>query len=137
MSFDWKKVVLGTSAAFAIASAAQASEFSISIRTNDRLHQRIADYNANLFERRQYSRTEHRYEHRDPDRYYGRPVPEWRERKHHRGEYRNIPVVDRYEWHRPVFAGSRWRHQGGCKIIISERVNRWGETVQVRKEVCR
>jgi hypothetical protein len=46
-------------------------------------------------------------------------------------------VVERHEWHRPVFAGPRWHHQRGCKIIINERVNRWGERVQVRKEICR
>ncbi|WP_152568909.1 hypothetical protein [Microvirga sp. BSC39] len=137
MSIGWKKVVLGTLAALALGGAAQASEVSITIRTNDRLPHRVADYDGDLFERRQYSRTEHGYEHRDPDRYYGRPVPEWRERKHRHGEYRSIPVVDRHEWHQPVYARPHWRHQGGCKIIINERVNRWGERVQVRKEICR
>jgi hypothetical protein len=27
--------------------------------------------------------------------------------------------------------------EAASKIIINERVNRWGERVQVRKEICR
>ena len=137
MDFGWRRIVLGAVTALALGSAAQASEVNITIRTNDRLPQRVADYHGDLFERRQYSWTEHRYEYRDPDRYYGRPVPEWREGWPRHGGYRGMPVAERHEWHRPVFAGPRWRHQGGCKIIINERVNRWGERVQVRKEICR
>jgi hypothetical protein len=36
-----------------------------------------------------------------------------------------------------VFAERGWGHDDSCKIIINERVNRWGERVQVRREVCR
>ncbi len=135
MSFGWSKFVLGALAALALGGAAQASEVTVTVRTHDADRpQRIADYDDE-FSRHEYG--ERRYEHRETDRYYGRPVPEWRERRHHHGGYRGIPVVERHEWHRPVFAGPRWHHQGGCKIIINERVNRWGERVQVRKEICR
>ena len=135
MSFGWSKFVLGALAALALGGAAQASNVTVTIRTNDADRpQRITEYGGGFVGHRY---DEHRYDHRDPDRYYGRPVPEWRERRHHHGGYRGIPVVERHEWHRPVFAGPRWHHQRGCKIIINERVNRWGERVQVRKEICR
>lgn len=135
MSFRWNKVVLGTLAALALGSAAQASEVTVTVRTNDSdWPQRIADYGGERFGR---GYGENRYEHRDPDRYYGRPVPEWRERRHHHSAHRSIPVVERHEWHRPVFAEPRWGYRENCKIIIKERINRWGEEVQVRRKVCR
>jgi hypothetical protein len=38
---------------------------------------------------------------------------------------------------RPVFAGPRWGSHDDCRIIVKERVNRWGEEVQVRRKICR
>ena len=128
MSFGWKRVVLAMVATLTLGSVAQASELSL---------KRIADYSGERFERQDYSDSEHWSERREPDRYYGRPVPEWRERRSHWGGYYGAPVAERPDWQRPVFAGRGWGHRDRCKIIINERVNRWGERVQVRKEVCR
>jgi hypothetical protein len=128
MSFGWKKVVLAAVATLTLGGVAQASETSL---------QRIADYRGERFERQDYSRTEHWSEHRDLNRYYERPVPEWQERRSRWGRYYGVPVVERPHWQWPVFAERRWGHRDSCKIIINERVNRWGERVQVRREVCR
>ena len=78
MSFGWKRVVLASVATLTLGSVAQASELSL---------KRIADYSGERFESQDYSRSEHWAERRDPDRYYGRPVPEWRERRSHWGGY--------------------------------------------------
>jgi hypothetical protein len=138
MSFGLKAVVLGAVAALTLGSAAQASEASVTIRTNDHgALQRIADYSGELFERRQHTRSEHWSEHRDPGRYSGRSVPERKERRSHWNGYSGVHVVERPHWQRPVFAGSGWGHRDRCRIIIKERVNRWGEQVQVRTKVCR
>lgn len=138
MSFGLKAVVLGAVAALTLGGAAQASEVSVMIRTNNHgALQRIADYSGELYERRQHTRSEHWSEHRDPDRYYGRPVPEWKERRSHWNGYDGVPVVERPHWQRPVFVGQDWAHRDSCRIIIKERVNRWGEQVQVRTKVCR
>jgi hypothetical protein len=128
MSFGWKRVVLTAVATVTLGSVTQASELSL---------QRIADYSGERVERQDYSRSEHWSEHRDPNRYYGQPVPEWRERRFQQGGYYGAPVAERPHWQRPVFAERDWGHRNSCKIIINERVNRWGETVQVRREVCR
>jgi hypothetical protein len=128
MSIGWKRVVLAAVATLTLGRVTQASELSL---------QRIADYGGERFERQDYTRSEHWSERRDPDRYYGRPVPEWRERRSHWGGYYGSPVAERPHWHRPVFAQRRWGHNDSCKIIINERVNRWGERVKVRKEICR
>jgi hypothetical protein len=128
MGFGWKKVVLAAVATLTLGSVAQASELSL---------QRIADYSGERFERQDYSRTEHWSERRNPDRYYGRPVPEWREQRSQQGGYYGAPVAGQPHWQRPVFAERGWGHRSSCKIIINERVNRWGERVQVRREVCR
>jgi hypothetical protein len=128
MSFGWKKVVLAAVATLPLSSVVQASELSL---------QRIADYSGERFERQDYSRTDHWSERRDPDRSYGRPVPEWQERRSHWGRYYGAPIAERPHWQRPVFAGSDWGRLERCKIIINERENRWGERVQVRREVCR
>jgi hypothetical protein len=128
MSFGWKKVMLAAVATLTLGSAAQASGLSL---------QRIADYSGERIERQDYSGTEHWSERRTPDRYQGRPVPEWRERRSHQGGYYGAPVAERPHWQRPVFAGPGWGHRDSCKIIINERENRWGERVQVRREVCR
>ena len=128
MSFGWKRVVLASVATLTLGSVAQASELSL---------KRIADYSGERFESQDYSRSEHWAERRDPDRYYGRPVPELRERRSHWGGYYGAPVAERPHWQRPVFAGQGWGQRENCKIIIKERVSRWGERVQVRREVCR
>lgn len=128
MSFGWKRVVLATVATLMLGSVAEASELSL---------KRIADYSGERFEAQEYSRSDHWSERRNPDHYYGRPVPEWRERRSHWGGYYGVPVAERPHWQRPVLAGRGWGRRDDCKIIINERVNRWGERVQVRKEICR
>lgn len=128
MSFGWNKAVLAAVATLTLGGVVQASESSL---------QRIADYHGERFERQDYSRTEYWSEHRGPDRYYGRPVPEWRERRSHWGGYYGVPVAERPRWQRPIFPGQGWGRRASCKIIINERVNRWGERIQVRREVCR
>ena len=128
MGFGWRRVVLAAVAALTLGSVAQASELSL---------QRVADYSGGRFERQDYSRSEHWSERRNPDRYYGQPVPEWRERWSYGGGYYGAPVAERPHWQQPVFAGRGWGQRESCKIIINERVNRWGEVVQVRREVCR
>ena len=128
MSFGWKRVVLAAVATLTLGGVAQASESSL---------QRIADYSGEQFEGQDYSSANIGLSSRDPDRYYGRPVPEWRERRSHWGGYYGVPVAERPHWQRPVFAGRDWGHRDRCKIIINERVNRWGEVVQVRRTVCR
>jgi hypothetical protein len=128
MSFGWKRVVLAAVATLTLGSVAQATELSL---------QRIADYSGERFDRQDYSGTERWSERRDPDRYYGRPVPEWQERRSRWGGYYGAPVAERPHWRRPVFAERGWDQRDSCKIIINARVNRWGERVQVRREVCR
>jgi hypothetical protein len=128
MSFVWKRVVLAAVVTLTLGGVAQASELSL---------QRIADYSSERFERQDYSRTEHWSERRDPDRFYGQPVPEWRERRSHWSGNYGAPVAERPHWQRPVFAGRGWGQRESCKIIINERVSRWGEMAQVRREVCR
>ncbi len=138
MSFGLKAIVLGAVAALTLGSAAQASEVNVTIRTDSYgVPQRIADYSGDLFERRQQTRSEHWSEHRDPDRYYGRPVPDWKERRSQWGRYHGVPVAEVPYWQRPVFAGPGQGYGDRCRIIIKERVNRWGEMVQVRTKVCR
>jgi hypothetical protein len=138
MSFGLRRIALAAVAAFALGGAAQAAEVSITIHTDGHgTHRRVADYGEKPFAGSPYRRTEHWYEHREPGRYYGRPVPDWREGRPYRDGYTSAPVVERHHWQRPVFAGPRWTYQDTCKIIIKERVNRWGELVQVRSKVCR
>jgi len=138
MSIGLRKIILACAGAFTLTGAVHASEINITIRTDAYSQpQRIVDYNGDVFVRREYRRSDPWYEDRDPDRFYGRPVPEWRGDRPHRGEYRGIPVVERHEWHRPIFSGPRWGYRDSCRIIIKERVNRWGEVVRVRREVCR
>lgn len=137
MSFGLRRIALAALATLALGSAAQAAEVNITIRTDDHgTHRRVSDYGEERFAGSPYRRTEHWYEHREPGRYYGRPVPDWREGRPYRGGYASVPVVERHHWQRPVFAGPRWAYQDTCKIIIKERVNRWGELVQVRRKVC-
>jgi hypothetical protein len=64
-------------------------------------------------------------------------VPDWRDGGPHRGGYHGIPVVERRHWQRPVFAGPHRDYRDTCRIIIKDRVNRWGELVRVRREICR
>ncbi len=137
MSFGLNRVILAVLGVIAVTGATRASEVSITIRTSDNgVSQRIADYNDGSVEYRRYGRHEHRFEYRDPDRFYGRPVPEWREERVYRGGHRHIPVVERPHWQRPVFAGPHRVHRDSCKIIVKDRVNRWGELVRVRQEIC-
>src|SRR5215216_4026943 len=86
MSFGWKKVMLAAVATLTLGTVAQASGLSL---------QRIADYSGERIERQDYSGTEHWSERRTPDRYQGRPVPEWRERWSHQGGYYGAPVAER------------------------------------------
>jgi hypothetical protein len=138
MRFGLKKAMFAVVAAAALGTAAQASEVSVTTRANDNgVHHRIADYTDGPFERRQYRQSEYRYEHRDPDRYYGRPVPEWRERRSYQGGYRSIPVVERPHWQWPVLASPGRGYHDGCRTTVKERVNRWGDLVEVRRKVCR
>ncbi len=127
MSFGWKRVLLAAVATLTLGGVAQASELSL---------QRIADYREQ-FAGQDYGQSERWSERHDPDRYYGRPIPEWRERRSHWGGYYSAPVAERPYWQRPVFAVRGWGHRESCRIIINERVNRWGEAVQVRRTVCR
>src|SRR3712207_6030360 len=96
MSLGWKRVALATVATLTLGGVAQASELTL---------KRIADYSGERFERLDYSRADHWSERRDPDRYYGRPVPEGRERRPHSGRFHGAPVAERPHWQRPVFAG--------------------------------
>jgi hypothetical protein len=128
MSFGWKRVVLAAVATLTLGSVSQASEVSL---------QRIADYSGERFDRQDYARSEYWSERRDPDRYYGRPVPDWQERRSYRGGYYGAPVAERPYWQRPMFAGPGWGNRDSCRVIINERVNRWGERVEVRRQVCR
>jgi hypothetical protein len=127
MNIIWKRGVVAAVATLALGSVARSSEPSL---------QHIADYREQ-FAGQDHGQREHWSEHRASDRYYWRPVPEWRERRSHWGGYYSAPVAERPSWQRPVFAGRGWGHRESCRIIINDRVNRWGERVQVRREVCR
>ncbi|KLK93159.1 hypothetical protein AA309_10195 [Microvirga vignae] len=110
MKFGLKAVVFGAVATLGCGGAAQASELSFTVSSNRYgLHQDVADVGGESLERHDYRRPEHRYEHRGPHRFYGRPV----------------------------LAGPGWGPRDTCRIIIKERVNRWAEEVQVRRTVCR
>ena len=133
MSFGLKPITLACLAALALGTAAHATEVKVTIRGDGYgVPQRIADYNGEYLEQRRHRRSEHWHERRDPDRFYGRPVPEWHDGRSHRGTYHGFPVVERH-----VLARPHRSIRAPCKIIITERVNRWGEQIQVRKEVCR
>src|SRR3712207_2096379 len=109
MSFDQKRVVLAAVATLTLGSVVQASELSL---------RRIADYSTERSERQDYSPSEHWSERRDPERYYGRPVPERRERRSHWGGHYGAPFAERPRWHQPFFAGWNWGQRENCKIII-------------------
>ncbi|MBL0407393.1 hypothetical protein JKG68_26090 [Microvirga aerilata] len=138
MSYGWRKVAFAVATALTLCSAAQASEISVTVRTSDYgVPHRVADYGEEQLERRQGRRSDYRYEHRDPHRSYEGSEPAWREGRPHHGGYRSIPVVERHHWQRPIFAGPHRGYRETCKVIIKDRVNRWGEVVQFRREICR
>src|SRR3712207_4477082 len=111
MSFELRRIALAAVAALALGSAAQAADVNITISTNDHgTHRRVADYGEERFAGGPYRHTEHWYEHREPGRYYGRPVPDRREGRPFRGGYTSVPGVGRHHWQRPVFAGPRWAY---------------------------
>lgn len=127
MSFSWKRVVLATVTTLTLGGVAQASEASL---------RRIADYGNEQFDGRDFRLSESWSERRDPDRFDRRPSPDWQKQRHRwSGDY-DDPRRGWSHW-RPVFAGPGWGYRDRCRIIINERVNRWGERVQVRREVCR
>lgn len=133
MSFGLKPIAFACLAALAFGTAAHATEVDVTIRAGGYgVPQRIADYGGEIFEQRRHSRNEHWQERRDPGRLYGRPVPEWREGRPYRDTYRGVPVEERY-----VLARPHRSFRAPCKIVVTERVNRWGEQVQVRREICR
>ncbi len=133
MSFGLKPIALACFAALTFCTAAHATEVNVTIRADGfGAPQRIADYGGEFLEERRHRRNERWHERRDPDRFYGRPVPEWREGRPYRDTYRGIPVEERY-----VLARPHRSFRAPCKIVITERVNRWGEQIQVRKEICR
>src|SRR3712207_5350680 len=97
MSFGLKRIALAAVATLALGSAAQAAEVNITIRTDDQgTHRRVADYGEKRFAGSPYRRTEHWYEHREPRRYYGRPVPDWPAGRPYRSGYTSVPVVERH-----------------------------------------
>ncbi len=133
MGFGLKPIAFACLAALAFGTAAYATEVDVTIRADSYgMPQRIADYSGEFLGERQHSRREHWHERRGSDRFHERPAPEWREGRPHWHTYRGMPMRDRH-----VLAGPYRSFRAPCRIVVTERVNRWGEEIQVRREVCR
>jgi hypothetical protein len=121
-----KSVALAGLAALGLGSAAQASELSITISGGGfGVHRPVADYDSDERFGGRRHREHDRFEHREPDRFYGRPVPEWRDRPSRWDRPHGVRVVQRHGW------------AEDCRIVVRDRFNRWGERVQIRKQICR
>ena len=134
MNVVWKTALAAGIALAAVTGGAQAADIgyyrgvdgdgyatSRADRDDDRFDDR-EDLGIRVVERRE--RLEERFERHHPgDRYDNRPIrrPDW----------------DRPSWHRPVYGGPRWSRYDDCRVVITRRVNRWGEMVVSRKHVCR
>jgi hypothetical protein len=133
MKSDLRKIALFLVALTTTAGAAQASELNVTVRTNEYgSHQPVADYDLDEVDESMDNREGAlSHERRRPDRYYGRPVPNW----HDKQAYRHGSRTEPQEWGPRVVAGPHWG--GGCRVFVKERVNRWGDLVEVRTKVCR
>ena len=111
---------LCAAAVFALASAAQTADLDNPIGSdNYGVHEEPSgdDQEAPYAQRREW-RSERYYDRSRPSQYYGRPVPE------------------HPHWSRPVFARPGWGYRDECRVIVKERVNRWGERVIGQIQVC-
>ncbi len=117
MNRSLKTILLGAGAALMLGGAAQAGEYGRYDGGDDGYrHVRYERVDAGGYDERRYLR-------RDPDRYYGRPVPD-------RDDW------ERRRWHRPVVERPYWRGDEGCTVIIKKRINHWGERVVTRIKRC-
>jgi hypothetical protein len=133
MSFGLKQIALAGLATLVIGTSAQATDVNVTIHAGGYgAPQRIADYSGEFLEHRQHRYRDERYERRGPARSFERDVPEWRHGRPYGHGYHEIPVG-----RRPVFAEPHRGYRPPCRIIITERVNRWGDKVRVQREVCR
>jgi hypothetical protein len=125
--------VLAKVAAVAVAlgvlgGAAQAGGIDIRITTSDRAYGTVGsryDVDDDDFGRRRTVAPRHDdHEYREPNRYYGRPIPQpgyW----------------ERHSYSRPVVAVPAWGHSDqDCRIVVRRNVNDWGQVVIKRKRVC-
>lgn len=130
-----KSVAFAGLLAVGFGSAAQAGEFSITISGGQvGSYRSVADYDDDGFSGGRTHVRRERHWDRDPDRFYGRPVPEWRERPSRWERPYGVPVAERRGWHGGHGRPS-WHEP--CRIVIKDRINRWGEHVQIRKQICR
>ena len=113
MSFGWTKVILAGATALMLGGAAHAADFDEAPYSDGYgYREQASDYG------RVYDAPAEPRHHWHERRFYGRPVAEYR------------------PWARPVFARPAWSRGGECRVIIKERVNRWGERVVRKIEIC-
>jgi hypothetical protein len=113
-------VALCSVATLALASAAQAADLDDPISPdNYRVHEGTFDYGQEApFTQRREWRSERYYGGNSLGYCYGWPGPE------------------HPHWNRPVFARRGWSYGNECRVIVKERVNRWGERVIRQMRVC-
>lgn len=115
-----------------VSGAAQASELTVTERD---ISHRIADYDLDEVDESPDDRDdEPSYEHRRSDTYEGRSAPRLGEKRSFRSESRRVPLAEPQAWERRVITQRRWG--ADCRVIIKERVNRWGDLVEIRRKVC-
>ncbi len=113
------KIAMGAVAALIIGNAAQAMEVRVSVTADRDAYRQVGYYQVDAGgyeDRRDYG-------YRDPDRYYGRPVPD---RDH----------WERHRWHRPVVERPHWRGDDDCRLIIKKREDAWGNVTVTRIKQC-
>ncbi len=108
-----KIAVPGLLAFLALSGSAQAGEIKITIRTSDPSAPRAASYDE--CSSRRYIRA--------PDADDCRPSGS-RHRWH------------RSSWYAPVAARRDWYDHDDCRIVITRRVNAWGDLIEKRKKIC-
>jgi hypothetical protein len=112
MSFGWKTSVLAGIGALTLGTAAQAADLDLPNGESWYGQEQSTEYES-VYEAPIQPR--HHWQERH---FYGRPVAEAR------------------PWERPAFARPAWSRADGCRVIVKERINPWGERVIRRIRIC-
>ncbi len=118
------KIALGAVAAFVVSSAVQAADVRVTVSTDRDAYRQAGYYqvDASGYEDRRYGPEYRDQGSRDPDRYYGRPVPD-------RDNW------ERDRWSRSVVERPHWRGDD-CRLIIKKREDAWGNVTVTRIKRC-
>ena len=114
MKTSFPTSMFGLLAFLALGGAAQASDAGVTIRVSDYRYIGGDRFSGGEhFDRPRY----HEDDRRDWRGSHGRPGPHW----HHA---------------RPVFGRPGWGRFDDCRVIVRRHINRWGEHVVRRLQVC-